>query len=125
MKTTQEHIDDQLADQREMAESEPKGWRRAVEPVQVIGFAISRSIARLIRFIFPALTVMSVKRVVGDKYHCTVTTKGWFQKYGTIDLFEVNGDVVHRLDDEKGWQVVVDEDRIEGMLRERIAREAA
>lgn len=125
MKTTKEHIEDQLADEREMAASEPKGWRRFTEPVLTVIFGVRQLLRPLAKVIFPSLAITSAQRITLDIWQFVVMHKGWFERYRKVDVYKIADDQMLKLSDKGGWEIIVDEDRIEGMLRERIAREAA
>jgi hypothetical protein len=125
MKTTEEHIEDRLADEREMAESEPKGWRRFTEPVLTVLFGVRLLLRPLVRTILPSLEVTAATRMTLDIWRFVVMHKGWFTKYRKADVYKIAYDQMLKLSDSGGWDIIVDEDRIEGMLRERIAREEA
>lgn len=123
MKTTEEHIEDQLADEKEMAEAEPKGWRRVTDPFLNVAFGVGLLFRPVARIIFPSLTVTHATRVTLDIWQFVVAHKGWFEKYRKVDVYKIVDDQMLKLSDKGGWEIIVDEDRIEGMLRERIARE--
>lgn len=82
-------------------------------------------ISTLAKFILPSLEVTTATRMTLDIWQFVVVRKGWFERYRKVDVYKIADDQMLKLNDKSVWEIIVDEDRIEGMLRERIAREEA